>query len=84
MSECISMDLKNIGTTDFSLRLLFQDPMAGPPDEPNGTFIRLFTDLPQYSLDHFQEKLRGDLMFFLSHFFPQQPRSINQDGGSVF
>jgi hypothetical protein len=27
----ISMDLLNLGTTDLSLRLLFEDPTAGPP-----------------------------------------------------
>jgi hypothetical protein len=29
--SAISMDLKNLGTTDLSLRLLLADPMGGPP-----------------------------------------------------
>ena len=27
----IAMDLRNLGTTDLTLRLLFEDPMGGPP-----------------------------------------------------
>jgi hypothetical protein len=35
----ISADLKNLGTTDLTIRLLFEDPMGGPPvDEAVTTF----------------------------------------------
>jgi PEP-CTERM motif-containing protein len=35
----ISMDLKNFGTSDLTIRLLFEDPMGGPPvDEAVTTF----------------------------------------------
>jgi len=39
----ISMDLKNFGTTDLTIRLLFEDPMMGPPVDQAvttaGTFL---------------------------------------------
>jgi len=35
----IAMDLKNLGATDLTIRLLFEDPMMGPPaDEAVTTF----------------------------------------------
>jgi len=70
----IAMDLKNLGATDLTIRLLFEDPIPGPPADEAvttfGAFLPAGADWTHFVFPIFPSSLTtifGDVNALLSH-----------------